>query len=180
MLVPTIETERLVLCSFELHDLKELSAILSKQTVMRYMPGGKPFPRERAEKTLRGIIDHWDERGFGWWAVRRRDNPNLIGWCGLTYLEELNETEVAYLFDEPYWSKGLATEAAQASLAYGFNEVGLDTIVALAHIDNIASRRVMEKCGMTYVENLMLWGLELAKYAMVRDQHDACAGKHLD
>jgi ribosomal-protein-alanine N-acetyltransferase len=180
MQVPTVETERLVLSGFELHDLDELSAILSNPAVMRYMPGGNPFARERAEKTLRGIIGHWEERGFGWWAVRRRDRPNLIGWCGLTYLEELNETEVAYLFDEPFWSKGLATEAALASLRYGFNDVGLDTIVALAHVDNIASRRVMEKCGMTYVENLQLWGLELAKYTISRVKHGTLTGNRTD
>lgn len=180
MQVPTIKTERLVLCGFELHDLDELSAILNKPAVMRYMPGGSPFPRERAEKTLHGIIGHWEERGYGWWAVRRRDSPHLIGWCGLTYLEELNETEVAYLFDEPHWSKGLATEAALASLQYGFDEVDLDTIVALAHVDNTASRRVMEKCGMTYVENLHLWGLELAKYTIARAQQDALASNRPD
>jgi ribosomal-protein-alanine N-acetyltransferase len=180
MQVPIVETERLILCDFELHDLDELSAILGKPAVMRYMPGGNPFPRVRAEKTLRGIIGHWEERGFGWWAVRQRDSPNLIGWCGLTYLKELDEVEVAYLFDEPHWRKGFATEAALASLRYGFNNVGLDTIVALAHVDNIASRRVMEKCGMTYVENLHLWGLELAKYTISRVEHDTRAGNRPD
>lgn len=178
MHVPIIETERLYLRGFETEDLDELAGILSKPTVMRYMPGSEPFSQERAEKALQSIMRHWEEHGFGWWAVMQREHSQLIGWCGLTFVEELEETEVAYLLDEPFWGKGIATEGTLAGLRYGFENVGLEHIIALAHVDNIASRRVMEKSGMTYVADLRLWGFELAKYIISRADHHAGPGRY--
>jgi len=178
MHVPTIETDRLILRGFETADLDALAGILSTPAVMRYMPGGEPFSRERTEKTLQGIIRHWEEHSFGWWAVMQKGVPQLAGWCGLTYLEELDETEIAYLLDEPFWSKGIATEGAVASLRFGFENVGLDHAVALAHVDNIASRRVMEKSGLTYTGDLFLWGLKLAKYTISRADYRASTDRY--
>ena len=165
---PTVETDRLILRRFSPDDLDSLSEILSRPEVMRYMPGGEPYPRERSARTLQSIIDHWEQHGFGWWAICWKRNPQLIGWCGLSYLEELDETEVAFLMNSQFWGRGVATEGAHASLRYGFEELGLDRIIALAHVKNFASRRVMEKNGLTYREDLHLWGLELAKYAIER------------
>jgi RimJ/RimL family protein N-acetyltransferase len=167
--IPIIETDRLTLRGFTPHDLDRLAEILSDPDVMRFMPGGQPFTRERTEANLKSILRHWDEHGFGWWAVIHNADACLIGWCGLTYLPELSETEVAYLYDRPYWNKGIGTEAAQASLRYGFEELELDHIVALAVPENIGSRRVMEKNSLVYETQLHLWGLDLAKYAITRD-----------
>lgn len=169
MQFPIIETDRLTLRGFVSKDLDRLAEMLDKPEVMRYMPGGKPFPRERAEATLRNILNHWEKNAFGWWAVDHKADTRLIGWCGLGIVDELGETEVAYLFDEPYWGKGIATEAAHASLRYGFEELKLDRVIALAHTENKASQRVMQKNGMVYEAVLHLWGLDLVKYAITRD-----------
>lgn len=169
MQIPTIETDRLTLRGFVPDDLDRLAAILGDPEVMRYMPGGKPLPRQRAAANLKNILQHWDQRGFGWWAAICNADARLIGWCGLMFVDELAETEVAYLLDRPYWSRGLATEAAHASLRYGFEELQLERIIALAHIKNIASRRVMEKNGMVYDKELHLWDLDLVQYAITRD-----------
>jgi RimJ/RimL family protein N-acetyltransferase len=166
---PTVETDHLTLRGFVPDDLDRLAVILSDPGVMRYMPGGKPLPRERAEKTLQNILHHWEQRGFGWWAVICHADARLIGWCGLGFVDELAETEVAYLLDSPYWRRGYATEAARASLRYGFEELQLERIIALAHTENIASRRVMEKNGMAYEKELHLWDLDLAQYAITWD-----------
>jgi len=88
----------------------------------------------------------------------------IIGWAGLQFLPELDETEVGFLLDRPFWGKGYATEAALASLEFGFEHFGLDHIIALVHPENLASRRVIEKCGMSYTETLSLWGIELMRY----------------
>jgi ribosomal-protein-alanine N-acetyltransferase len=169
MQIPKIKTERLTLRGFAPKDLDRLVAILGTTEVMRYMPGGEPFSRERAQKTFNGIFDHWEQHGFGWWAVVCRADAQLIGWCGLTFVKELDETEVAYLLDEPYWGRGYATEGARASLRYGFEKLQLDRIIALAHTENVASQRVMQKNRMLYETKLHLWGLDLVQYAIARD-----------
>ena len=192
MPIPTLETDRLTLRPFAPIDLDRLADILADPDVMRYMPGGQPMSRERAERNLDFILKHWEQHGYGWWAVVLNPSTGsghrpstgsghrpstgsgrcadgvLIGWCGLAYVDELSETEVAYLLDKPYWGQGFATEAAGASLRYAFEELALDRVIALADVENIGSQRVMQKNGMVHEKDLHLWGLDLAYYAITR------------
>jgi ribosomal-protein-alanine N-acetyltransferase len=167
----TIETDRLTLRGFGLDDLNRLAEILGDPQVMRYMPGDEPWPREWAERELRNLIEHWGRHGYGRWAVVDREDDRMIGWCGLGFLPELNETEVAYLLDKDYWNRGYATEAARISLKYAFEEAGLDRIIALAFPENAASIRVMEKIGMRYEKMTHVWRLDLVQYEITRDMH---------
>jgi RimJ/RimL family protein N-acetyltransferase len=167
----TIETDRLTLRGFCPDDINRLAEILGDPQVMRYMPGDEPWPREWAERELRNLIEHWDEHGYGRWAVVDREDDRMIGWCGLGFLPELNETEVAYLLDKDYWNRGYATEAARISLGYGFEEAGLDRIIALAFPENAASIRVMEKIGMVYEKMTHIWRLDLVQYEITRDMY---------
>ena len=98
---------------------------------------------------------------YGNWGAVPAGGIEIIGWAGLQYLPELEETEVGFLLDRPYWGRGYATEAGLASIKYGFEHFNFDHIIALVHPDNLASQRVIEKCGMCYVETLTLWGIEL-------------------
>jgi ribosomal-protein-alanine N-acetyltransferase len=168
---PIIETERLNLRRFAQDDIDRLAEILGDPVVMRYMPGDEPWPREWAERELRNLIEHWGRHGYGRWAVVDRKDEKMIGWCGLAFLPELEETEVAYLLDKDYWNRGYATEAARISLRYGFEEKGLERIIALAFPENAASIRVMEKIGMTYEKMTHVWRLDLVQYEITRDMH---------
>jgi RimJ/RimL family protein N-acetyltransferase len=168
---PIIETERLNLRRFAQDDIDRLAEILGDPVVMRYMPGDEPWPREWAERELRNLIEHWGRHGYGRWAVVDREDDRMIGWCGLAFLPELNETEVAYLLDKDYWNRGYATEAARISLRYGFEEAGLDQIIALAFPENAASIRVMEKIGMRYEKMTHVWRLDLVHYEITRDMY---------
>jgi len=151
-------------------DLDRVAELLGDPDVMRYMPGDEPWPRDKAEKELRGIIAEWGERGYGRWAVVDDADGAMIGWCGLGYLKELDETEVAYILDRDYWNRGYATEGSMASLRYGFGEAGLERIVALAFPENAASRRVMEKLGMSFEGVIHIWKLDLVKYSITREE----------
>jgi RimJ/RimL family protein N-acetyltransferase len=168
---PVIGTERLNLRGFAQTDIDRLAEILGDPVVMKYMPGDEPWPREWAERELRNLIEHWDRHSYGRWAVVDREDERMIGWCGLAFLPELNETEVAYLLDKDYWNRGYATEAARISLRYGFEEVGLDRIIALAFPENVASIRVMEKIGMRYERMTHVWRLDLVQYEITRDMY---------
>jgi ribosomal-protein-alanine N-acetyltransferase len=113
-------------------------------------------------------LAHWQEHGYGWWAAELREIQELIGWCGLQFLPEFVKTEVAYLLSKPYWGKGLGTETARAAVQFGFETLELESILAIVHIDNAASRHVIEKLGMTLIEQTHLWGMECYRYQVER------------
>jgi ribosomal-protein-alanine N-acetyltransferase len=149
--------------------------------VLVYFPTTKAPPLDRVQRLVVGHLKHWDEHGYGWWAVEPRASQTtrspgtarvsdsaLIGWAGLTYLPETDETEVAYLLDKPFWGRGLATEAARASLRYGFEELAIDTIVGVVHPDNLASQRVLTKAGLSFVEPAHYFGMDVLRYTIER------------
>jgi ribosomal-protein-alanine N-acetyltransferase len=97
-----------------------------------------------------------------------RTGQTRIGWAGLEFLPEMNEAEVAYLLGKDYWGKGLATEAALAAVQYGFETAGLARIVGIVHVENVASQRVMDKLGMSLLDQANLWGMECYRYSISR------------
>lgn len=162
-----IETPRLRLRQFTPNDLDDLSRLYSNPDLMRYIGKGIKTKNE-TETALSSILKHY-QHGFGMWAVISKDNDKLIGRCGLCFLDNTSEVELGYLLDQSYWCKGLATEASQASLKYGFEVVKLDRIVAIAQPKNLASRRVMEKVGMKYEKDAYFYNKDVVYYAISRD-----------
>jgi RimJ/RimL family protein N-acetyltransferase len=163
-ILPAIRTPRLTLRTLQTEDADVLYRVYHSEGVLRYFPNPIPPPLERIQRFVIGQQAHWETYGYGNWGILPDGECEIIGWAGLQYLPELNETEVGFLLDKPFWGKGYATEAALASIGFGFERFALDHIIALAHADNLASRRVIEKCGMIYMETLPLWGLELNRY----------------
>jgi ribosomal-protein-alanine N-acetyltransferase len=163
-----LTTERLILRPFTEQDADALHRVLSVRQVHRYFPRTDPPSREQVEKIIARQLAHWEEHGCGWWAVVWRESQELIGWCGLQFLPEFGETEVAYLLSRPYWGKGLGTEAAWVAAQFGFQTLGMERLVAIAHVENAASQRVIEKLGMSFVEQLSLWGIECYRYSLPR------------
>ena len=162
-----IETERLVLRRFVPEELDELVRLRADPEVMRYI--GEQS-REKVEQRLQYYISHYEPHGFGMWAVVHKDEGKMIGWCGLVFLDGTPEVEVGYGVAREYWGQGLMTEAARASLRYGFEKVGLERIVAVAMPENLASRRIMEKLGMRYEKKVFHYGHDLVYYAVGRDE----------
>jgi ribosomal-protein-alanine N-acetyltransferase len=145
-------------------DAVTLHRIYQSEGVLRYFPVPSLPSLEQVQRFLAGQAAHWEKHGYGNWGLLPEGKGEIIGWAGLQYLPELDETEVGFLLDHPFWGQGYATEAAQASLRFGFRELALDHIIALVHPDNLASRRVIEKCGLVYVETISLWGMELMRH----------------
>ena len=162
-----IETERLVLREFTPEDLDELVRLRADPEVMRYI--GEQS-REKVEQRLQYYISHYEPHGFGMWAVVDKRTEAMVGWCGLIFLDETPEVEVGYGLARDYWGQGLMTEAARASLRYGFERAGLLRIVAVAMPENAASRRIMEKLGMRYEKMAYHYGHDLVYYAIERDE----------
>lgn len=161
---PTLQTARLTLRPLQPADAEVLHRIYQTEGVLRYFPNPAPPPLEKVRRFVAGQQVHWERYAYGNWGVLPEGEKEIAGWAGLQFVSELNETEVGFLLDRPFWGKGYATEAALASVQFGFKTFDLDHIIALVHPENLASRRVIEKCGLVYVETLSLWGMELMRY----------------
>jgi len=164
MEIQHLRTPHLTLRPLVLEDAETLFKVYQGEGVLKYFPNPAPPTLEKIQRFLQHAQKHWEQHGYGNWGIVPEGEKTLIGWAGLEYLAELNETEVGFLLARDFWGKGYATEAAQASLSAGFEHFKLDHIIALVHPENLASRRVLEKCGMIYQETIHLWGIDLMRY----------------
>lgn len=170
MPLTSIETERLLLRPLQRSDMDlYYERIYGDDEVMRYLPAGKAIPRERFEQRIPAfMIEPWQTRGFAPWAVIHKADQEFIGHCGLNPWPDSEEIEVLYALAKPWWGQGLASEAAQASIDYGFAQLGLPKIIAAAHVENIASQRVIEKLGMQLQDEHDWNGMRIKMYALTR------------
>ncbi len=143
--------------------------------VMRHFP--YVLTREESEAQVGRFVRHWDEHGFGLWAVEEKASGAFIGFVGLQYNEEWSEgehkTEGGWRLDRACWSRGLATEGARASLGYGFEVLELERIISFTVPENAASRRVMEQCDLVQRGEARWRGLDHVWYAIDRREWEA-------
>lgn len=163
-----IETERLLFRKFTLDDLDLLYKFRSDENITQYLGG--IASREDVEARLRWYIGCYDKCGFGYCLMSGRENGEPIGWAGLQPLEDTGLIEVGYGMEKEYWGRGLGTEACRGWLGFGFNTAGLSDISAIAIPENKASRRIMEKSGLTYQKNIQARGFECALYRITKDE----------
>lgn len=160
-----LETPRLLLREFTSRDAGLILALNADPAVTAFT-GDPVLTLEQAEQVLlQVILPQYTQYLHGRWAVHVKTqgsgDPEFIGWCGLKALPERQEIDLGYRFFPLAWGKGYATEAARATLQYGFEKLGLPRIVGRAMPGNRASWRVLEKCGMRFL------------YEEVVDEHPA-------
>ena len=160
-----LETDRLLLREYVEEDAEAFFKLNSDPEVLRFVPDKALLNVEQARQIL---IDHpiadYRKHGFGRGACILKSTGEQIGFAGLKYLEELGEVDVAYRLMPTHWGQGLATEAALASVRFGFADLGLKQIIGLVMPENIASVRVLEKTGLRYAETVTFWGQQFSKY----------------
>lgn len=160
-----LETDRLILRMFTLEDLDSLDQIFNNPDVMKYLgPQGEPMSKSETETALLSMIKHWERHGFGRWAVISKRDRSLIGCAGLRSFE--GTAELVFLIDKPYWGQGLATEIAVACLEFGFDKHKFKDIIAFARPENTASRKIMEKVGMQFVQETIVFGVFVVQYEL--------------
>ena len=153
-----IETTRLRLRPLREDDTEELSRIFSDPAVVLYSGGRSPT----LEQVRRGIRQHISEyyrnHGYGLLAAELKDTGEIVGRIGFleTEIDATGDAELHYHLAPTAWGNGLATEAARAVLEWGFEQGRLDRVVAVIHPENVASRRVAEKCGLTFWKEIEL------------------------
>ena len=163
MIIPTFETPGLILRPWKLDDAQGLFRILQEPNILKYFPPTS-FTLETTQRYINHQLNHWQEYGYGHWAVTLKDDGHLVGWNGLEYLPETNETEVAYLLSHQVWGHGYATQAARTAVRFGLQTAGLHAIIGLVHPENAGSIHVLEKCGLTFLDRKVYWGLEMFRF----------------
>lgn len=146
-----IETDRLMLRPLVPADAEDFYKVFSDPQVLRYTPSGPPESVEQAREWLEARATRGDHvPGVRTCAVVLLESSRVIGTAGIVPVEgHEHEHEVAYHLASEQWGKGLATEAANAWIEFGFETMGLERIIGLTYPENVASRRVLIKVGMT-------------------------------
>lgn len=145
----TILTDRLELRRFSLDDAEAYWPLVSDPEVLRYT-GEAPL---RSVAEVRRLLDarplrDYAVHGYGRLACIERASGELVGFCGLKYLDDLQETDIGYRFLPRCWGRGYASESAQAVMRHGEERLRLRRIIGLVEPGNTASVRVLQKLGL--------------------------------
>jgi RimJ/RimL family protein N-acetyltransferase len=157
-----IETKRLFLRPITEADIKDFFELDSNPNVHIYL-GNKPVKTiEESEAMVANILEQYETNGIGRLAIIEKSTKKFIGWSGLKYEENLRKEfkyyDIGYRLKENFWGKGYATEAALASLNYGFKDLKLNEIGAAADVNHIASNTILKKTGMQRLGNFTFEG----------------------
>jgi ribosomal-protein-alanine N-acetyltransferase len=169
MAILQLETSRLLLRPFTANDVDEIHRIWIAPGVRKYLWDDEVISKAQAASVIADSIEHVERDGYGLWAVRLRDEERIIGFCGYWFFHDPPQLELLYGIDTPCWGRGLAAEAARAMIRYGFEELGLTRIQASTDAPNLASVRMMEKCGMMFDRREATNGLDTIYYGIARD-----------
>jgi RimJ/RimL family protein N-acetyltransferase len=160
------ETPRLILRQFTEADPPLILLLNSDPEIVKYVHEPTLQTEEQAKKILVENILPQYEKKLGRWAIHTKEKLDFIGWCGLKYRPELDEIDLGYRLMQKAWGKGFATEAAQYTLEYGFKSLDLKLITGRAHIENIASIKVLEKIGMDFISEGIVDDCPVRTYTM--------------
>ena len=145
-----IQTKRLILREWEDSDLEPFAKMNADSRVMEYFPS--ILSREQSDSMLKKMHSLIQKNGYGFWALSLIKTGEFLGFVGInevTFSSHFTPSiEIGWRLSYEHWGKGYATEAATASLAYGFETLNLPEIVSFTTTLNMRSRRVMEKIGM--------------------------------
>ena len=156
-----IETERLILRPFELSDAEDMFAMDSNPIVHKYL--WQTPSKEIAEtiKVIEYLKNQYQENKIGRFATILKKTNEFIGWTGIKYINDHEENgntnfyDYGYRLDEKFWNKGYATEASIAWLDHGFKEMKIEKMNAYTHFENGASNHILQKVGMTFMEDYL-------------------------
>ncbi len=146
MLIPRLETERLVLREFRESDFEPYAEMLADPEVTCFIA---PAPMNRADawRSLSALIGHWTLRGYGRWAVTRKTDGAFMGPVGMINPEGWVALEIGWTIGKPFWGHGYATEAAAAAMRYAFLTQPVDELISCIDPDNTPSQAVAARIG---------------------------------
>lgn len=148
-----VETERLRLVPWKGIYSDQFADLCGDAEAMRFISRGRPLPRVAVDEILERTRKMWDEHGFGPWAALEKRTGRWVGRVGLSLLDDwpwADKWEVGYELLPTVWGQGYATEGARRAIRFAWEQTPLRRIISVTVPDHAASRRVMEKSGMTF------------------------------
>ena len=169
-----LETARLVLRRWTEDDRDAIVAIWTEPAVWEVLHPGQPTDHPAAATRFDHHLDHWEEHGFGLYALRERGDPAVLGWAGPTHPDGVpgleHEVEIGWTLALRGRGRGLATEAGRATAEVALAALDLDEVISLIDPGNEPSLAVARRLGMTKRESAFneRFGIELDVYSLRR------------
>jgi ribosomal-protein-alanine N-acetyltransferase len=174
---PVLTTPRLVLRALRLTDLDDLYSYASDPEIDRFTPWVHYKSLDEARTDLDEFLAEYEQYGLGAWGIEHQIDQRLIGIASFSHPHPHHRrVEMGYTIARAYWGHGYATEAAQALIRFGLDQMQMVRIEAVCLPEHLASARVLQKAGMQYegiLHNYQIWRgqpRDLLMYAVVSDR----------
>ncbi len=174
---PILTTDRLVLRQITFDDAEAMFDMRSDPEMMAYIPRPLAKTMEDATALIQSMLDGTEKGESLLWAISYKNDTKLLGTIGYWRLKpEHYRAEVGYLLHRDFWQQGIMHEALQAVLAFGFKDMNCHSIEAIIDPENVASARLLEKCGFVkeahFKENCFFEGKFLDSLVYSRLKHE--------
>jgi ribosomal-protein-alanine N-acetyltransferase len=167
MIRTNLETERLRLRLFTLDDVRIMYRLSTDPDVIKYADTPVKDMAEAKQRLEDGPLFDYEKYGYGRFAVELKESGEVIGFCGVKYLPEIDLPELGYRYLKEYWGGGIGTEAAQVCVKFARDDLEVEKLIALIMPENIASIRVAEKMGMTKGPMIHIDNIDAYQYEMM-------------
>ena len=152
-----IETERLLIRPFLASDDEGMFIMDSDPEVHRYVGKTPLLNIEQSRGVIAFVQQQYIDNGIGRWVVTEKATGDFVGWTGFKLITErvnghTGHYDFGYRLSRKFWGRGYATESGLAALQYGINTLHFKDIYAMTDVNNLASRRVLEKLGFRFIE----------------------------
>lgn len=173
--LPTLETERLIIRPITIDDVDDFFEMDSQPEVHTFLRGQPINTIEETKGIIEALQVQYKELGHGRLAVVEKESGKMIGWTGFKYMTEkeamnnqFDFLDFGYRYRKETWGKGYATEAAKACMEFYHKNMSDIKLNAITHLDNKASRNVLEKVGFEVTEtfHLDMWDLDCFWYEL--------------
>jgi RimJ/RimL family protein N-acetyltransferase len=166
--IPLVETPRLLMREWLPRDLEPHAEMSADPEVMRYIGDGSTHGPAQSWREVATHIGHWELRGYGQWAIERKEDGASIGRAGLWCPEGWPGIEVGWKLARDAWGNGYATEAGRASIDWAWESLGLSELISLIQPGNAASIRVAERLGMERRRETSVGGQDAIVFGLER------------
>ena len=169
-IIPSLNTDLLLLRAFEKNDLDPFAAMVADSEVMQQATyDGTAMTRAQAWNWLCLMLGHWHMRDFGIWAVEEKSSGEFIGRIGLQFLDWFDDVELVWMLSKSAWGKGFASEGARAAIDFGLNNLALPRIAAVIRQENKRSVRLAERLGMELEKEVERQEIQFYQYVIAKD-----------
>lgn len=162
-------------------DLPACVAMWSDPNVTRFI-GGRPSSEQQTWARLLAYIGHWALTGFGYWAIEEQHSNEFVGEVGFADFRRdvpasiKGKPELGFALAPRFHGLGYATEAVRAALAWADEYLPYSTTVSLVNPENVASLRVLEKCGYEHLQRAVVMEQPVSVFSRGRERAAAAGG----